>query len=43
MYQLGGDAVNLHGDLFSYSFANYPVELYSVWLKAHPSQRRVSN
>lgn len=43
MYQLGGDAVNLHGDLFSYSFANYSVELYSVWLKAHPSQWRVPN
>lgn len=31
MYQLRGDAVNLHGDLSSYSFANYSVELNSVW------------
>lgn len=43
MYQLGGDAVNLHGDLFSYSFANYSVELYSVWFEAHPSQWGVSS
>lgn len=38
MQQLGGDAVDLHGDLFSNSFANSSLALLGVWMEAHPSQ-----